>query len=99
VRIDGRFLATGERVGGMDSSSCPGDLARRLVGASGGGGDVRPAEAEGGPPEALTPRQREVLELLAQGLSNREIAARLHLSEGTVKNVVSEIFARTTGAA
>jgi len=42
----------------------------------------------------LTARQREILALLAQGLTNREIAARLHLSEGTVKNVVSEIYAR-----
>ncbi|HEY8487554.1 MAG TPA: response regulator transcription factor [Thermaerobacter sp.] len=44
--------------------------------------------------EPLTPRQVEVLQLLAEGLSNREIAARLHLSEGTVKNLVSEIYAR-----
>ncbi|HEY8414285.1 MAG TPA: response regulator transcription factor [Thermaerobacter sp.] len=44
--------------------------------------------------EPLTPRQREVLALLARGLSNREIARQLYLSEGTVKNVVSEIYAR-----
>nr|MBO2508479.1 hypothetical protein [Bacillota bacterium] len=42
----------------------------------------------------MTPRQREVLDLIAQGLSNREIGQRLFLSEGTVKNVVSEIYAR-----
>lgn len=87
-------LANAIRLVVLGGGLIPGDLARRLVGAEGGGGDVRSAEAEAGPPEALTPRQREVLELLAQGLSNREIAARLHLSEGTVKNVVSEIYAR-----
>ena len=50
------------------------------------------AAAAGGEP--LTPRQQEVLALLARGLTNREIARRLYLSEGTVKNVVSEIYAR-----
>ena len=48
----------------------------------------------GGMEEPLTPRQREVLELIAAGLSNREIAGRLFLTEGTVKNIVSEIYAR-----
>jgi DNA-binding NarL/FixJ family response regulator len=42
--------------------------------------------------EALTPRQREVLSLLAEGRSNREIARALFLSEGTIKNHVSQIL-------
>lgn len=42
--------------------------------------------------EALTTRQREVLSLLAEGRSNREIAGALFLSEGTVKNHVSQIL-------
>jgi DNA-binding NarL/FixJ family response regulator len=42
----------------------------------------------------LTPREREVLHLLGAGASNREIARRLYLSEGTVKNHVSNILAR-----
>ncbi|MHC1781221.1 MAG: response regulator [Anaerolineaceae bacterium] len=42
----------------------------------------------------LTPRERDVLKLLASGFTNREIAAALYLSEGTVKNVVSSIFTR-----
>lgn len=50
--------------------------------------------SEGALVEPLTPRQQEVLELIAEGLSNREIARRLYLSEGTVKNTVSEIYAR-----
>jgi RNA polymerase sigma factor (sigma-70 family) len=44
--------------------------------------------------EPLTPREEEVLLLLVEGLSNREIGARLHLTEGTVKNYVSAIIAK-----
>ncbi len=44
--------------------------------------------------ESLTPREEEVLLLLVEGLSNKEIGARLHLTEGTVKNYVSAIIAK-----
>ena len=44
--------------------------------------------------EPLTPREEEVLHLLVEGLSNREIGARLYLTEGTVKNYVSAIIAK-----
>ena len=40
----------------------------------------------------LSEREREVLGLLGKGLSNAEIAARIYLSEGTVRNYVSSIF-------
>lgn len=40
----------------------------------------------------LRPRELDVLKLLATGANNREIAAELFLSEGTVKNIVSRIF-------
>jgi DNA-binding NarL/FixJ family response regulator len=43
---------------------------------------------------ALTPRELEVLRLLAQGLSNAELAVRLHLSEATVKTHVARILAK-----
>ncbi len=43
---------------------------------------------------ALTPRELEVLRLLAQGLSNAELAARLHLSEATVKTHIARILAK-----
>lgn len=42
----------------------------------------------------LTPREREVLTLIGKGASNREIAQILFLSEGTVKNYVTNILSR-----
>ena len=42
--------------------------------------------------QSLSPREREVLRLLADGLPNTEIAKQLFLSEGTVRNYVSGIF-------
>jgi len=47
--------------------------------------------AEPNPEEALTDRESEILRLMTGGYSNREIAEALDLSEGTVKNHVSNI--------
>ncbi|MGS2617830.1 response regulator [Micromonospora sp. LZ34] len=44
--------------------------------------------------DALTPREREVLTLLAGGLSNVELAGRLHLSEATVKTHMTRILTK-----
>ena len=41
---------------------------------------------------AITPREMEILELIAQGMSNREIAEKLFLSENTVKTHSSRVF-------
>ncbi len=54
---------------------------------------AREAGAPGAPP-VLSARQREVLQLVAQGLSNREIAAHTNLSELTIKSYVEEILAQ-----
>lgn len=44
--------------------------------------------------DKLTPREVEVLRAISHGLNNTDIAARLHLSEGTVRNHISAIFAK-----
>lgn len=44
--------------------------------------------------EPLSEREREILSLVARGLSNTEIAEQLHLAHGTVRNYVSEIIAK-----
>lgn len=49
---------------------------------------------QGPPPVALSEREREVLELTAEALSNGQIAARLNLTEATVKRHLHNIFAK-----
>lgn len=75
-----------------------------LVGAPGlvdqGRGAFRLSPARGAEPlaEPLTERETEVLQLLAQGLANKQIAASLHISEHTVKYHISAIYAKLGAA-
>jgi DNA-binding NarL/FixJ family response regulator len=63
-------------------------VARRVVDFYAGGHQRYSAQAFPG----LTGREREVLDLLATGARNREIARRLVLSEKTVRNHVSSVL-------
>jgi DNA-binding NarL/FixJ family response regulator len=51
-------------------------------------------EAEGGSEGVLSARELEILLLAAQGLSNRQIAARVHLAEGTVKRHLHNTYTK-----
>jgi len=55
----------------------------------------RPGAREPEPPDGLTQREAEILSLIAQGLTNGEIAERLFLSNHTVKTHINRIFAKT----
>jgi two-component system nitrate/nitrite response regulator NarL len=44
---------------------------------------------------ALTARELEVLRLVVQGLTNKEITARMDISESAVKNTLQHLFAKT----
>ena len=57
-------------------------------------GDELPGDPENGLVEPLSPREKEVLELMAAGLSNAEIAARLFLSPNTLKAHTQNIFGK-----
>jgi DNA-binding NarL/FixJ family response regulator len=65
-------------------------VQRHLVDALATGG---PATA-GTLPDGLTPREAEVLSLIAEGLSNAEIAHRLVVSEATVKSHINHLFTK-----
>ena len=56
------------------------------------GADPEPAATL---PDGLTPREAEVVSLIAAGLSNTEIAARLVISEATVKSHINHLFTKT----
>ena len=70
-------------------------VQRRLLSAAARGHDT--SSPPGTPPDdgELTPREAEVLRLIAAGRSNREIARALFVSEATVKTHVNRIFAKT----
>ncbi|MEV4338597.1 response regulator transcription factor [Streptomyces sp. NPDC049590] len=56
--------------------------------------EPEPEPAAGQPPDGLTTRECEVLVLIAEGLSNQEIARRLHVSTATVKTHINNLFAK-----
>ena len=75
-------------------------LAAASPGAASPGGTPAPpgsapAGRPPGPPDGLTQREVEILGLIAQGLTNGEIADRLFLSNHTIKTHINRIFAKT----
>jgi len=82
-------LAAAELRGDVNAGRYDGDAAEAVLGAA---GHRVPRRREG--PAGLTPREIEVLKLLARGLSNKEIAALLTISPKTVSNHAEHIYAK-----
>ncbi|WP_243795327.1 response regulator transcription factor [Saccharopolyspora gloriosae] len=55
---------------------------------------LRREQERADPLRELTAREREVLELIGEGLTNREISKRMYLAEKTIKNYVSQMLAK-----
>ncbi len=73
--------------GAPDAAASPGGTSA----APGPGPAARAAD----PPDGLTQREAEILSLIAEGLTNGEIAERLFLSNHTIKTHINRIFAKT----
>jgi DNA-binding NarL/FixJ family response regulator len=65
-----------------------------LIQAASAGARAAPSSTPTGLPDELTPREAEVLSLIANGLSNGEIASTLVVSEATVKTHINHVFAK-----
>jgi DNA-binding NarL/FixJ family response regulator len=76
-----RTVASGESM--LDPEAASKVLAR-----------MRDQAAKTDPLAGLTPQERKILELIGEGLTNRQIGERMYLAEKTVKNYVSGLFAK-----
>jgi len=88
---DAESIARALRAAAAGQSTMDADVQRRLVAAASAARDRQPAA---GLADGLTPREVEVLRLIATGLSNAEIARRLVVTEATVKTHVNHVFAK-----
>lgn len=86
--IRGQNLIDGIRRVARGESLMPRGLGARVVASL----SVPPVSKDDGP--ELTLRERQVLDLIAEGLTNRQIGERLELAEKTVKNYVSGLLAK-----
>ena len=84
--IDGRGLTNAIREVAAGKSILDPAITARVMQMARGGGGNRDALA------SLSPQERRVLALIAEGLTNKEVGAKLGLSEKTVKNYLSTVF-------
>ena len=69
-------------------------VQRRLLETVASALPAKPAVTQDAYPDGLTQREIDVLRCMAEGLSNQEIAARLHVSEATIKTHINNIFSK-----
>ena len=90
----GVLVSTGGARVAVEISAVPLMNGERVVGVF-GLMEGRPDDTAAAPHPHLTPRQVEVLRLLEQGRSTKQIAAELHLSTETVRNHIRRLFGRS----
>ncbi|WP_016908768.1 response regulator [Streptomyces xiaopingdaonensis] len=88
-QISGTDLVTAVRTLASGQSMLDPGATTRLMERLRGGGTAEEETLPG-----LTEREREILQLIGDGLTNREIGARLYLAEKTVKNHISRLLAK-----
>ena len=99
MRVNG-LMGQGEHAGGKASSAHSGGPDHQAAQSPSAGSPQAQSRAESSQDKAATPaeldalteREREVLELIAEGLNNAEISERLFLSESTVKTHVGRVL-------
>jgi DNA-binding NarL/FixJ family response regulator len=85
-------LVQGVRVVAAGDALLAPAITRRLIGEFAGRAQRHPVLVQDPRLDRLTPREREILELVAKGLSNSEIASTAYVSENTVKTHLARIF-------
>ncbi|MCX3290588.1 response regulator transcription factor [Streptomyces sp. NEAU-H22] len=91
-QIKGSDLVSAVRTVASGRSMLDPETTARLMRSLRAGPSEEPAVAP--EPASLSPREREILVLIGDGLTNREIGNKLYLSEKTVKNHVSRLLAK-----
>jgi two-component system response regulator DevR len=88
-QIDGTSLLTGIRAVVQGHSLIDPSVAVRVIDRMRNGQAAGPAELA-----SLTPQEKKILSLIAEGLTNRQIGERMFLAEKTVKNHVTNVLAK-----
>ncbi|MDT0386151.1 response regulator transcription factor [Streptomyces dubilierae] len=91
-QIQGSDLVSAVRTVARGQSLLDASATSRLMARLRSGGQQPAEESETLP--GLTDREREILELIGEGLTNRQIGQRLYLAEKTVKNHISRLLAK-----
>lgn len=91
---DGAELRAAVEAAAAGFVALPRELAADLLARTAAAPDEEDAPEPPSPDDPLSPREHEVLALLAEGLANKQIAPRLGISEHTVKAHVTAIFAK-----
>jgi DNA-binding NarL/FixJ family response regulator len=88
-QVRGTDLVTAIRTVAAGGSLLDPAVTQRVLERIRSGGRKEPEELA-----TLTPQERRILELIAQGMTNRQIGAEMFLAEKTVKNYVSSLLAK-----